>query len=295
MTTDWMERLQSGKERLTRAEAELVNYINNHPDRAAALTQQRLAEEAGVSKPVVISCFRRLGFDDYRGFRNSIEEFFSTQIDSLRASRSVRDRVNSLEELLTEAISVDIHSLGRLQNSLSTDMLERVAGRCFASTVVYLCGEGTGHYPAHYVAQRLRRYGRNTVLLGEDRSHAPDTLHPLGREDALLLFHYSDRDDWLWPILQLARERGAWTLLVSGTIHPDYVAAVAEFVHVPRGELQFKNSIAVPMHFANLMLLACELVYRQEAEEQLAALEDTRCAWNQAAGKLANRQGGKNA
>ena len=295
MGTDWLERLQQGRNSLSRAEADLVAFINDHPDKVVSLTQQRLAEVAGVSKPVVISCFRHLGFDDYRSFRTSIERFFSTQIDSLRASRSVQSRVGSMEELLFEATAVDTRTLTRLGDSLSPETMERVARSCFTAESLYFCGEGTGHYPAHYVSQRLRRYGRNTVLLGEDRSHAPDTLHPLGQRDALFLFHYSDRDDWLWPILDLARERDAWTLLVSGTIHPDYVAAVTEFVHVPRGELQFKNSIAVPMHFANLILLACELLYRQETEEQLAALEDTRHAWNEAAGKLANRQGGKNA
>jgi len=173
--------------------------------------------------------------------------------------------------------------------------LERVARRCFSCRSVYLCGEGTGHYPAHYLAQRLRRYGRQAILLGQDPSHIPDTLHPLEREDILILFHYSDRDDWLWPIFELARNRGCWTLLVSGTIHPDYVAGVSEFIHVPRGELQFKNSIAVPMHFANLLLLACEVVYRDETATQLEALEETRHAWSKAAGNKANRQGGKNA
>lgn len=292
MITDWMERLQGAREQLSRAEAELVAFINDHPHRVVSLTQQRLAEEAGVSKPVVISCFRRLGFGDYRSFRSSIQEFFSTQIDSLRASQSVRDRVSSLGELLSEAIAVDSRTLRRLEDSLSADMLDRVARRCFSSSSLYFAGEGTGHYPAHYLAQRLRRYGRQAILVGEDPSHTPDTLHPLSSEDGLMLFHYSDRDGWLWPILELARKRGCWTLLISGTIHPDYVAGVTEFVHVPRGELQFKNSIAVPMHFANLVLLACELVYRDETEEQLAALEDTRLAWNKAVEKKAKRQGG---
>ena len=295
MTTDWMEKLQLARDRLSRAESELVTFINDHPDRAVSLTQQRLAEEAGVSKPVVISCFRRLGFDDFRSFRNSIEEFFSTQIDSLRASQSVRERVSSVEELISEAVAVDVRTLQRLEESLLPERLEGIARQCFASRTVYLCGEGTGHYPAHYLAQRLRRYGRQAILLGQDPSHIPDTLHPLASEDGLILFHYSDRNEWLWPLLELAQKRGSWTLLVSGTIHPDYVAGVDEFVHIPRGELQFKNSIAVPMHFANLILLACEVVYRDETEAQLAALEDTRHAWNRAAGHKATRQGGKNA
>ena len=294
MSTEWLDRLQERRDGLTKTERELVSFINDHPDRADETTQKQLAEEAGVSKPVVISCFRRLGFPDYRSFQSSIELFFATQIDSLRASRRVQERVDNLTDLIEEAASVDVRSLQRFGESLSPEVLASIAERTIAAGTVYCYGEGTGRYPADYVAQRLRRYGKHSILVGEDRSHTPDTLHPLKKRDALLLFHYSDSDDWLWPLLQLARSRGVWTMLAAGMIHPDYVAEVSCFVHVPRGELQFKNSLAVPMHFANLILLACEVQYRARTREELAALEDTRRVWKRA-GKNADRQGGTDA
>lgn len=295
MGTDWLERLQAGECELSRTERDLVSYINNHPEFAVSLTQLKLAEAAGVSKPVVISCFRKLGFDDYRSFQNSVEQFFSTQIDALRASERMQDRVHSVEELIHEAAAVDIRSLQRLERSISAQTLNDLASRCFSARTLYFFGEGTGYYPAHYLAQRLRRYGRQALMVTQDPSHRPDLLHPMGSDDALFLFHYSDNDAWLWPLLDLARKRSVWTLLVSATIHPDYVAGASCFLHVPRGEFQFKNSIAVPMHFANLILLACELIYRNEVKEQLTALESTRGAWNRASGKNIRKQGGKDA
>lgn len=291
MSTDWLERLQRQGDSLTKTERLLVAFINDHPDRASSLPQLELAREAGVSKPVVISCFRRLGFEDYRSFQSSVELFFETQIDALNASRRVQERVDNLEELIEEARAVDVRSLERFSASLDSSKLALIADKCMGARTIYCSGEGTGHYPADFVASRLRRYGLQTLLVGEQRSHAPDSLHPLGSEDILLLFHYSDSDDWLWPILELARCRSAWTLLASGTIHPDYVAGVSSFVHVPRGELHFKNSVAIPMHFANLILLSCEVEYRSRAGEQLAAFEDTRRLWR-ASGNNAERQGG---
>lgn len=279
MSTNWLERLQNGTNLLSRTERELVEFVNSHPERAAFLTQRELAEEAGVSKPVLISCYKHLGFENYRSFQESVERFFSTQIDSLRATERVQDRVATVEALIEEAVDVDIRTLERLRSSVAPELLKEIAHHCLTSQTIYIFGEGTGYYPAHYLSQRLRRYGRRTILVGQDPSHRPDTLHPLGPEDALLLFNYADEDRWLWPFFDLARERAAWTLLVSGTIHPDYVARANRFIHVPRGEVQFKNSVAAPMHFANLMLLACEVLYRQETKEQLLGLETTRSAW----------------
>lgn len=285
MDRDWHRRMELTYENLSRAEKELVDYINTRPQDAAALKQVDLASAAGVSKPVVISCFRRMGFDDYRSFRDSIEGFFSTQINSLRAAQDVRLKVESLAELVGEAAAVDIRSLERLAESLDSECLEEVVSHLSRAESVYLIGEGTGGYPAHYLAARLRRYGLKAWNIGQDSRHIPDGLQPLAAGDAVLVFHYSDRDEWLSPVLNLAEERGAWSMVVSGTIHPDFVGGASRFVHVPRGELGFKNSMAVPMHFANLLLLAYETINLEQAENSLVSFEETRRAWYQVTGE----------
>ena len=71
-------------------------------------------------------------------------------------------------------------------------------------------------------------------------------------------------------------------MLVSATIHPSYVEESDEFLHVPRGELHFKNSMAVPMAFANLLLLALEIARGEDVRERLKNLETAREAWNTA-------------
>lgn len=276
MQNRWLDRLRSHEDELTRAERSLIGFMNRHPERAARMTQQDLAADAGVSKPVIISCFRRLGFTSFREFQGSLEQFFATQIDSLSASRNVTERVRTLRELVDEAAAVDARSLERLVASLDVSALETIARRVHDARTVFIIGPSTGRYPAHYVAQRFPRYGVPAVLVPQDERHVPDMLHAVAREDVVLLFHYSDDDTWLRRLASSRGARDAWTALVSATIHPDYVDAVDLFVHVPRGEIGFKNSMAGPMHFANMMLLAYELVFRDEVDRHLTELESTR-------------------
>jgi DNA-binding MurR/RpiR family transcriptional regulator len=144
---------------------------------------------------------------------------------------------------------------------------------------VWIVGPGTASYPAHYLAQRLRRYRITTILLSQDTSHSVDELFPVGERDLILVFHYGDRDDWLWPVLEFSGSRGARRVTVAATIHPRYVEESDQFIHVPRGELQFKNSMAVPMAFVNLILLAVELCRGETVRDQLLNLENARDAW----------------
>lgn len=284
MSNDWVDRLRTFQESLTRAERLLVDYVNEHPDLAVHMTQRNLAEESGVSKPVIISCFRKLGFETFHDFQTSIEQFFATQIDSLVASRRVQERVTTLDNLVREAGRVDVRAIERMMEALDIALLEQIARRIHDARTVFVMGPSTGRYPAHYLAQRLPRYGKTALLVQQDMRHVPDMLHVMTDEDVLILFHYSDDDQWLSRALDPRTKGDTWTALVSAVIHPTYVDASDAFVHVPRGEMEFKNSMAVPMHYANLLLLTYELLFRGEVDAELIQLESTRRVWSEPAG-----------
>lgn len=279
---DWLDRLRRFENDLSRAESDLLRYVNANPEKVSLLTQRELAVAADVSKPVVISLFRKLGYSTHKEFQHSVEEFFSTHIDSYRASQHIRNQFETLEELISEAIQVDTRSLERLSQSLSPGTLGAMVEAITGHERVWIIGPGTAMYPAHYLSQRLRRYQIASVLIGQDSSHHLDELFPITERDLLLVFHYTDRDEWLLPVLKFAGNRGALRMLVSATIHPSYVDESDEFLHVPRGELHFKNSMAVPMAFANLLLLALEIARGEDVRERLKNLETAREAWNTA-------------
>ncbi|MCD6342387.1 MAG: MurR/RpiR family transcriptional regulator [Spirochaetaceae bacterium] len=279
---DWLDRLRRFENDLSRAESDLLRYVNANPEKVSLLTQRELAVAADVSKPVVISLFRKLGYSTHKEFQHSVEEFFSTHIDSYRASQHIRNQFETLEELISEAIQVDTRSLERLSQSLSPGTLGAMVEAITGHERVWIIGPGTAMYPAHYLSQRLRRYQIASVLIGQDSSHHLDELFPITERDLLLVFHYSDRDEWLLPVLKFAGDRGALRMLVSATIHPSYVDESDEFLHVPRGELHFKNSMAVPMAFANLLLLALEIARGEDVRERLKNLEKARNDWETA-------------
>ena len=91
-----------------------MKYVNANPEQVGLLAQKDLAAAAEVSRPVVISLFRKLHYSSHREFQKSVEEFFSTHIDSYRASQHMQGQIETLEELINEAIEVDIRSLKRL-------------------------------------------------------------------------------------------------------------------------------------------------------------------------------------
>lgn len=276
MDRNWAERLSAARDQLSRRELDLIDAVAARPHEAAFLKLSELCTFAGVSKPVVISCYRALGYADYQEFLEGVQGFYAGQIDAARASSVALRQVTSLSDLVTQALDVERAALDTLQKHLNSAAFEALARALLAAGTTYLYAEGTGFLPAQYLAQRLRRAGLRALLVGGDRIHALDDLGPLGSGDAFIVFNYTQDQGWIGELLTLVRRRGGVTVLVTGTPNPELYDLAVHHLFVPRGQWTFKNSMAVPLAFAHLVLLAVEWLGGEGIQTTLKNLESTR-------------------
>jgi DNA-binding MurR/RpiR family transcriptional regulator len=277
---NWAQRVLEHRHSLSRRELVLIDYISSCPQEAAFLKQSELCAQAGVSKPVVISCFRRLGYSDYQRFLEALQGFYAGQIDSAQASRVALRDVTDVASLVSLALDVETATLETLRRQLDLAALEALATSLIRATTVAVLDEGTGALPARYLVQRLRRCGLRATLVGSDGPHLLDDLEPLGPGDLLLTFGYTQDDAVVRQVLTLVRHRGAQTALITGAPRHDLFPLADHHLFVPRGQWNFKNSMAAPMAFAHLLLLVVELLGGEGLQIRLKDLESVRRDWN---------------
>ncbi len=273
---NWAERLAGHSVALSRREVDLVAWIVAAPHEAAFLTLQELTDKAGVSKPTVISCYRQLGYQDYQEFQNGIQDFYAGQIDSYRAGAVAFRNLESLQDVINASLDVELSSIETLRNNLDLDGLEEMARGLMAARTVYMYGDGTGFYPGHYLVQRLRRCGIVTFLAGTDREHVLDELVPISGDDILLVFYYTQDAAVLRRCMEFCSSKGARIFLVTGFLEPGLCGLATKHLFVPRGNIRFKNSMATPMAFAQLLLMAVEYLGGDRIADGLRNLEMTR-------------------
>lgn len=256
---NWSQRLEHSQNRLSRKELELISWVNVNPHRAAFLKLNELVDAAGVSKPTIISCYRNLGFEDYQDFQSGLQDFYAGQIDSYHASQAALSAIANLDELVRASLEVEQASLEIMAKNLDINQLGQVIGHLLKAPSIHVYGDGTGFYPGHYLVQRLRSCGLLAFLAGTDREHVLDDLSPVRSGDVLLIFNYTQDQPTLTAAMDLCRERGAIVILVAGFFEPQLYRRATLHLYVPRGKLQFKNSMAMPMAFAQILLLGIEL------------------------------------
>lgn len=277
MDRNWAERLSDARILgLTKRESDLIEYISSQPQEAAFLRQSELSSKAGVSKPVVISCFRRMGYADYQEFLEGLQGFYAGQIDSAQASSVAFKDVTSVAGLVSQALKVEAATLETLERHLDPIEVEALARALIEAPSVCLYAEGSGFLPAHYLSQRLRRCGLSVALIGGDRPHVLDDLAQVRPRDVFLTFFYTQDGPLMADILDFVKTRGAISVLVTGTPDPELYRRADHHLFVPRGQWNFKNSLAAPMAFAQILLLTVEYLGGPELQTRLKDLESTR-------------------
>ncbi len=274
--TEWAKKLSEALPSLTRTEREFADFVNTYPHEAAFMSLREVAEKSGISRPKIIDFFRKLEFENFQEFRNSIQKFYKQHIDSYKASTITFKKIKTLTELLDSAIEIETKSLLRLKENVGATDLSDIAGSILEAKNVFLFGPGTGFYPAHYLSQRLKRYKINAHLISHDLQHTAEELYPIQKDDLLIIFNYFPGENIFYNVMSWGKDINCRIIMITDQVYPHLVNLADHVFYVDRGDIEFKNSMALPMTFANLILLAVEMAGTDTVDGYLKDLEKRR-------------------
>ncbi len=274
--TEWALRISRATPHFKKSDRIILKYITDFPQDAAFLSLKELSFKTGTSKPTLIEFYRKLGYGSYREFLDGIKSFYEHHIDSYRASTIIFRKIDSIESLIGSAVETEMRSMKRLLELVTSEDLEYIAESIMDSKGIYFFGPGTGYYPAHFLCQRLKRYKLNTHLIENDFQHLAEEIFPAGEGDVLIVFNYFPEPSLIENVMSCAKGAGSRVILVTGNMYLSLAKYSDRVIYINRGDIGFKNSMAVPMSFANMILLALELKGGNRYREHLRELEERR-------------------
>ncbi|RKX86806.1 MAG: hypothetical protein DRP57_00625 [Spirochaetes bacterium] len=274
--TEWALRVSEATSDFTKSDRLILSFITSHPQDAAFLPLKGLTEKTGTSKPTVIEFYKKLGYSSFKEFLNGLRNFYEHHIDSYRASAAIFKKINGTGELISALVETEVRSITRIKDYISEDDLMFISKSILGSKRVFIFGPGTGYYPAHFLFQRLKRYRIDIHLIGDDIQHTAEYLFPVCTGDLVLIFNYLPEPDIIEKVMKYCKDEGASIVLITGSIYLSLAPYPDRVIYVKRGEIGFKNSMAVPMAFANLILLSVELTGGEKVSGYLKNLEEKR-------------------
>ena len=265
-----LERVKKAAEILTPAEQLLIKQVIASPRDIALGTASGLAQRIGVHEATASRLAKKLGYLNYAGFRAAIQEEFIVRTDPATRVRNTLQQTSEAG-LITDLVSREIEALAGLERYVDDFKLIAAAQALLRARRIYVFARGNAEALAVLIERRLRRMGRDTIMLtGEGRDLAELVLGMSG-EDAIVAFAFRRQPTHYAALLKHARAKAATSVVISGSVGPSLVPSADHLLFAPRtGSQDAFQTLTVPMAICNALVLA---MAREDPKASLEYLE----------------------
>ena len=266
-----LERVKEAAESLTPAEHLLIKQVISSPRDVALGTASELAQRIGVHEATASRLAKKLGYPNYAGFRTAIQEEFIVKTDPATRVRNTLAQTTTAG-LLTDLVSREMEALAGLQKYVDDGKLMAAAKALHKARRIYIFARGNAEALAVLIDRRLRRMGRDTVVLhGEGRDLAEQVLG-MSADDAIIGFAFRRQPSHYAALMNHAKSKGAVSVTISGSVGPSLVPSADHLLFAPRaGSQDAFQTLTVPMAICNGLVLC---MAQQDPKAALQQLEE---------------------
>ena len=266
-----IDRIRAGFDAMTRTERQVASYFPGHEGEFTFCTLDKLSGRIGTSTASVIRFCRRLGFDGYKEFQQTLRADLGAQPDLPDKFRRTADSAPR-NALWQAAVQQDIRCLQQTAQLLSDEKLSEAVRRISEAKRVYTFGMKESFALAHYLYTRLLTVRPDVYLLAAGYNGTVEPLLSLTPQDVCIVFLFHRYTQQTLQLLPMLQKQGVQVILVTSEPFDaveSYAALLLE-CRVDAGGI--KNTAAAPVCLADYL---CNAVAMQGGEKTLAYMRRT--------------------
>lgn len=255
-------KLQGIRPRLSEKEQSVAAYLESDPQEFISHSISAAAARCGVSETVIIRLYRKLGYEGYHQFKidiaQSLTEVSPEGLGSLRTGDSV-------ETIKRKVFAMSRQALEESLESVNGAALERTRDALLAASRIIVVAFGGSASVGMDLVHKLLKLGLVATLHTDAHMQAMAAT-VLGPKDVLIAISHSGNSRDVVDAIELARARGAQTILITGFPHsPAAKAAAINLVAVSREtEYQTDSMTSRIVQLAVVDTLYVALIFAQK-------------------------------
>ena len=273
-----VELIRLELESMTRSEQQVAAFALGHMGDIAFFTLDELAQQTAVSTTSVLRFCRRLGFDGYKQFQQTVRADLKYSPDLLDKFHRAAD--NHLEDaLLAQTVQQGIRCIQQTFRELPFELIEEAVKRIADARRVYIFGMRESQALAAYAYSRLLTVRRDVFLYQDGFSGNVEALLSLTGEDIFLVYLFHRYTRQTLRLLEILKQQGVKVILVTSP-PVDTVARFATVLlpcQVDGGGI--KNTALAPICLADYLCNAVSMTHAEDTLQRMKQSEELfRCS-----------------
>ncbi len=260
-----LKKIAAKLDTMAPADRQIGQFIIEEPDEMLRLSTSALAARTGRSQSSVVKFSQRLGFASYQELKLAVSQANSQEWKAPTGMiHGTIELGDSYLTILQKLVASKVLSIEQTASANSARDIGKAVEVLDRASRIHLAGVGASSLVARDFSYKLMKLGRN--VLHESDSHVQmANASTLGAEDVLFALSYSGTSIETLRIAELARQRGATVIAVTG-LQDNPLSRVAHIcLHTVADEDRVRSS-SITARDAQLTLtdlLFIQLVQRQ--------------------------------
>lgn len=206
--------IKENMDKMTKSEYNVALYCLGNLNDFAFDTLDSVAGKIGTSTSSVLRFCRRLGFDGFKPFQESIRETFRYQ-PSLPDKFSKAVKKGTSGNLVDKTLSNSIACLEKTFGEMPYERLYDAANRINEAKRVFTFGMRESFALAHYAYTRFVSVRENVQLLSAGNCAEVEALIGISREDVCIVYLFHRYTKQALDVITALKRQGACIILVT--------------------------------------------------------------------------------
>ena len=258
-----LDRIKASLHSLAPAEQRVGKLVLQDPRAFANLPVTELADRAHVSKPTVVRFCRSVGYDGLSDFKLKLAGSVSEGVPFIHRSVDADDKTN---DVAVKVIDNTVAAFLKYRNDASSFALDQ-AVQVLAETHstgkrIEFYGVGNSGIVAQDAQHKFFRLGMNTIAYSDGHMQVM-SASMLGKGDCVVVISNSGRTRDLMDACDIARKRGATTIVITSSGSP---LATAGQIHLtadhPESYDRYSPMVSRLLHLLIIDILATTVALR---------------------------------
>lgn len=266
----FIKRIQEKFHEMSPKNKKLAEYLSTNYDKVVFQTAKSLAEDVHVSEATVTRFATTLGYKGYPDMVRAMSEIVKTRITTVdRLQLSIKSSQGYQQKDVMNRDMVNIRrTLEELEINSFQEAVQQITSARKIHVVSFRSAASLGSFLQYY----LQILFKNCTLISNS-TNLVDELVDVGPEDLVIGISFARYTKLTVEGLQLAKERGAQTLVITDTSTSPLVRHGDTVLMAHRDMAYFIDSLVAPLSLINALIVAVSAQNPDQTKQRLAELE----------------------
>lgn len=269
---DIFQRIREKGSKMSKAQRQIAQYIEKHPDIVAFLTTAKLAERVGVGEATVIRFANSLGFSGYTEMQHSLQEQLRKRVTTVERLHMAGDIYPEEQRIAYEVLNDDISNLKQTLQMLDAETFDQAVKKIHQARNITVIALRSSHSLGFFLTFYLQLLKKNTELITESDTMF-EKLSTLTSRDLVIGISFPRYTSRTIQAMQYAQKQGIPAIAITDA-HSSPLAHVSDLYLIAASNLpSFLDSFIAPLSLINALLTAVAQMNKPEVTRHLKNME----------------------